>query len=146
MRKNAVDALHTGIIADRNEWNKFCTALKTYEFADDLFDFITAICDACEKYSHHHHHEEHDSCCKECAKEKEHSDNPVPFEMKNYYHFQKRYYDDDTDIWFEYNGHALMFSYEKVSTYELEFDINDRTCACCGIALINIKNRFKYIV
>jgi hypothetical protein len=153
IRKNAVETLQTGKVVDQYTWNVFCSVLKTFpssdDFsADDLFNALTLCCDECQR-GDHHHHEEHGSCCGECAKERETTDDIVPFIMKNYYHANKRYYNDATDIWFAHDRNAVVYEYEMINDClppENWYDLCKTTCACCSCPISSCGSKFSYIV
>lgn len=155
IRKNAIETLHTGTIVDKYNWNVFCTMLKTFPCSDDfstndLFKVMTQCCNTCEK-DIYHHEEEHGPCCGECAKEKETSEDIVPFIMKEYYHAHKRYYDDDTDIWFAQGDIPVVYRYEviKCLTHGLNLDeLCKDTCTICSrlISPGEVENNLSYIV
>ena len=154
IRKNVVETLQTGKVVDQYTWNVFCSVLKTFpssdDFsADDLFNALTLCCDECQR-GDHHHHEEHGSCCGECAKERETADDIVPFIMKNYYHANKRYYNDATDIWFTHDGNAVVYEYEMINDClppENNFyELCESTCACCSCPISSCESKFSYIV
>jgi len=155
IRKNAVETLHTGTIVDKYNWNVFCTMLKTFPCSDDfstndLFKIMTQCCSTCEK-DIYHHEEDHGPCCGECAKEKETSEDIVPFIMKEYYHAHKRYYDDDTDIWFAQGDTPVVYRYEiiKCLTHGLNlYELCQDTCTICSrlISPGEVENNLSYIV
>lgn len=151
LRRNAVETLQTGTIVDDYKWNVFCTMLKTFPCSDDfstddLFHILTQCCNKCQK-DIHHHHEEHGSCCDECAKEKEISEDIVPFVMKEYYHAHKRYYDDATDIWFAHDETPVVYNYEVIGFIPENtfYDLCKSTCACCNRP-VSCESKFRYIV
>ena len=154
LRKTVVETLHTGKVVDQYKWNVFCTMLKTFPCSDDFstddfFQILTQCCDMCQR-DVHHHHEEHGPCCDECAKEKETSEDIIPFIMKEYYHAHKRYYDDSTDIWFAYDETPVVYNYE-VNCFSNEnnfYDLCKSTCACCerDISPGEFESKFSYIV
>ena len=155
LRENAVKTLQTGKVVDQYKWNVFCTMLKTFSCSNDfstdnLFHILTQCCDMCKKDVHHHHHEEHGSCCDECAKEKELSEDVVPFIMKEYYHAHNRYYNDATDIWFAHKKTPMIYNYEVIedcSSNDINFDdLCENTCACCERPVLSCANNFRYIV
>ena len=152
--KVAVETLQSGTIVDQYKWNVFCTMLKTFQSsddfsADDLFNAMTPCCDECQR-GDHHHHEEHGSCCGECAKERETTVDIIPFIMKNYYHANKRYYNDATDIWFAHDGNAVVYEYEMINDCLLPennfYELCESTCACCSCPISSCESKFSYIV
>jgi len=153
LRRNAVETLQTGKVIDQYKWNVFCTMLKTFPCSDDfstddLFQIMTQCCDMCQKDGHHHH-EEHGSCCKQCAQERENSEDVVPFIMKNYYHAHNRYYDDATDIWFEHDEAPVIYNYEVVECLppgDNFYDLCKTSCACCSCPISSCESKFSYIV
>jgi len=154
IRKVAVETLQSGTIVDQYKWNVFCTMLKTFQSSDDfstddLFNAMTSCCVMCQT-DVHRHHEEHESCCDECAKEKETSEDIVPFIMKNYYHANKRYYNDATDIWFEHGGNAVVYEYEMINDCSppenIFYELCESTCACCSCPISSCESKFSYIV
>jgi len=152
LRRNAVETLQTGEVVDQYKWNVFCTMLKTFPCSDDfstddLFQIMTQCCDMCQK-DEHHHHEEHGSCCKQCAQERENAEDVVPFIMKNYYHANKRYYNDATDIWFTHDGNAVVYEYEMINDYLPNnfYELCESTCACCSCPVSSCESKFSYIV
>ena len=154
LRLCAVETLQSGTIVDKYKWNVFCTMLKTFPSSDDfstddLFGIMTQCCDACQR-DDHHHHKEHGSCCGECAKERETTDDIVPFIMKNYYHANKRYYNDATDIWFTHDGNAVVYEYEMINdflpTENNFYELCESTCACCSCPISSCESKFSYIV
>lgn len=154
LRKSTVETLQTGKVVDQHNWNVFCTILKTFpcsnDFStDDLFQTMTQCCDTCQT-DVHHHHEERGSCCGECAKEKETSENIIPFVMKEYYHAHKRYYNDATDIWFVHDGIPIVYNYKIIKDClppeKSFYDLCKNTCACCGFHVAPHGNKFKYLL
>ena len=156
LRFGAVETLHTGIVVDKYKWNVFCTMLKTFPCTDafstdDLFKIMTQCCNACQK-DIYHHEEEHGSCCGECAKEKETSEDIMPFIMKEYYHAHKRQYDDETDIWFAQGDTPVVYRYEVIKDClprKIDFsELCRDTCAICSrlIPPGEVENNLSYIV
>lgn len=152
LRRNAVETLQSGKVVDQYKWNVFCTMLKTFPCSDDfstddLFHIMTQCCDMCQE-DVHHHHEEHGSCCDECAKEKETTEDIIPFIMKEYYHAHKRYYDDATDIWFEHDDTPVIYNYEVICLPPGNnfYDLCKTSCACCSCPISSCESKFSYIV
>jgi len=150
MRNNAVKTLYSGEIVDQYMWNVFCTILKISSQPDDAFRIMTQCCDMCQK-DIGHNKEEHESCCGECNKNKNESDDVIPFVMKEYYHAHKRYYDDDVDIWFAQDT-PVIFTYEKVDVRSIKednlYEFYRNTCADCNCLIPpdSLQNNMKYVV
>lgn len=151
LRNNAIEALHTGTVKDIYKWNFFCTILKTFPHPDNIFKIITQCCDICQR-DIYHTEEDHESCCGECAKAKNASEDIIPFVMKEYYHMHQRWYDDTTDIWFAQDQNPVIYTYEMIDirsiTEDNLYDHCHNICASCNRYTLpdDFKNNMTYIV
>jgi len=134
IQQNAYDSISVGEIVDKNKWDMWCKEIKRCAkkgkrpYSDDftnniMFEMMNQGCFYCGNNATtidridsnlDHTLENCIGCCYGCNNSKGAAD-PSTFIRKAYYRARRKYYDDDTDIWFinknkpgiaQYKSHA----------------------------------------
>jgi len=152
-QQNAYDSIVIGKIIDQKKWDAYCNKLKNHapkhpysnNFTNEImFEMMVQGCFYCDDIATtidridsklDHTPENCVGSCWGCNNSKGSAD-PDTFIRKAYYRARRTYYDDDTDIWFEYKTKPYTSSYNKKKVpFELTEDEWEKLvvgkCAYC---------------
>lgn len=151
-KQSVINAIKSGIINDRDIWDKWCDnnryrsnrKKKPYsaDFTNDvMFEMLTKGCFYClgtattiDRLDSSLNHTPGNcvGACFGCNISKGTSD-PSAFIMKAYFRYTGKYYNDDTDIWYTYKNKPSMTDYKKRAdnkkvNFELTKEVFDELC------------------
>jgi 5-methylcytosine-specific restriction endonuclease McrA len=158
-KQHALDSISVGEIIDKNKWDMWCKEIKRcaikskHPYSDDftndiMFEMMIQGCFYCGNIATtidrvdsklDHTLENCIGCCYGCNNSKGAAD-PSTFIRKAYYRARRKYYDDDTDIWFiykskpgfaQYKSHANKKRVSFELTKEYFDDLTKEGCKYC---------------
>jgi hypothetical protein len=130
LKQHAYDSIVSGNIVDQRTWNTWCNTIKSksteHSYSDDftndiIFEMMIKGCFYCGDIATgidritsklDHTPENCVGSCWKCNRSKGAAD-PDTFMRKAYYRVRGTYYDNDTNIWFDYTIKPSMSTYNK---------------------------------
>ena len=146
LKQNAIDSLTSGEIIDQYKWDVWCKNIKrgarkhpySVDFTNDLmFEIMSCGCFYCEQLATTidrvdstlgHTSDNCVASCYDCNISKGASDSGT-FLRKAYFRARRRYFDDNTNIWFEYKNKPRWDMYKfSADKKGVPFDLTKEEC------------------